>query len=68
MFVPFRMKRSRPTVSWITHNIKRLRRHKQTCYNCAKSTNLPPHWQEFKDLKQKIQRECRRAFNRYNYV
>jgi len=63
MFVPFKMKRSCPTVPWITYNIKQL----WMCYNRAKLTNLPVHWQEFKDLKRIMQRECRRSFNKYMF-
>jgi len=36
-------------------------------YNRAVSTNLPAHWQTFKEMKRKLQRECRRAFNRYMF-
>jgi len=35
--------------------------------NRAVFTNLPAHWQTFKEMKRKMQRECRRAFYRYMF-
>jgi len=67
MFVQFKMKLSCPTVPLVTRNIKQLRRCKQMCYNRVKLTNLPVHWQEFKDLKCIMQRECRRSFNKHMF-
>lgn len=66
-FVPSKHSPTNTSQPWITRSIKQLRRQKQRSYNRAVSTNLPVHWQAFKELKRKMQKECRRAFNRYMF-
>lgn len=66
-FVPSKLSSSNPSQPWVTRNIKQLRRQKQRSYNRAVSTNLPVHWQAFRQKKREMQRECRRAFNKYMF-
>ena len=64
-FVPSKMRKNNSHHLWLTQYIKRLRRRKQASYNRARLTNSSSHWQHFKYLKRTMQRECRRAFNKY---
>ena len=66
-FVPSKIVRNNQKQPWITRSIKQLGRRKQQCYNKAKATKSVSLWQNYKSLKQTMQRECRRAYNSYMY-
>ena len=51
----------------INHNIKKLRRQKQSSYNCAKVIKLVFHCECYKELKKTMQRECRKAYRNYMF-
>ena len=66
-FVPSKLVRNNRKQPWITRSIRQLSRRKQRCYNKAKITKSASLWQNYKFLKQSMQRECRRAYNSYMY-
>ena len=66
-FVPFKTVQNNCRHPWINHNIKKLRRQKQSSYNHAKATKLDFHWKRYKELKKTMQRECRKAYRNYMF-
>ena len=64
-FVPSKLVGTNYKKLWLKRAIKQLSRRKQKCYNRAKSTKAPLHWQYYKTVKKDMQRECRKAYNYY---
>jgi hypothetical protein len=59
--IPSKTTTTRYSQPWINTKIKQRKRKKQKWYNRAKKTNSVEAWQEYKEQKKAMQRECRRA-------
>ena len=51
--------------SWINTYIKQLTNRKQCLYNKARSNQFQTDWIAYKDIKKQVQRECRKAHDKY---
>ena len=63
--VPTKPKCRKNCKPWINRKLMQLRRQKQRSYNRARSTNQHSDWAHFKELKRRMQRECRNSYNKY---
>ena len=66
-YIPTKLVQTNVKQTWINHNIKKIRRHKQRLYNKAKSTNSISDWKSYKEAKKQMQQLTRQAFNKYMY-
>ncbi|MEW8547700.1 MAG: reverse transcriptase domain-containing protein, partial [Candidatus Thiodiazotropha sp.] len=60
--IPHRMTRIRPCEpSWITSNIKFFIRRRKRAYKKARHSNLPCHWHQFRQLRNKVTKLIRES-------
>jgi len=53
------------TNPWTNSDVKRLTNKKQRLYNKARRSQLQSDWLAYKELKKQVQRECRKAHDKY---
>ena len=58
--IPSRITSSKPSIPWINTNMKRNIRKKRKLYDKARKSGDPEHWDKFKQLRRKNDKEMRK--------